>query len=108
MVLNGLKSILGTNVSHVNKNLIIISLILDLYNKILLMKRILEICKFIPKLLSNSLASCSLTNLDFLVPRTTHIDKGIGFICLSLKPSCFYFPYFLYTSDIKITLFLKD
>ena len=31
-----------------------------------------------PKQLSNPFASCSFTNLDFLLPHTAHFDDNIG------------------------------
>ena len=52
---------------------------------------------FIPvKLVSNPLASCPLRNFDFLLLHT---------ILLFLQLLDFYFLYFLYTSNNKITLF---
>ena len=32
---------------------------------------------FIPKLINNPLASCSLINFDFLLSHTAHFDKSI-------------------------------
>ena len=34
-----------------------------------------------PKLLNNLLASCSLINLDFLLPQTTQFDETIILAC---------------------------
>ena len=39
----------------------------------------LRIVTFIPKLLNNSLASCSLINLNILLPHTAKYDKSIDF-----------------------------
>ena len=56
----------GINVSPPNKNLLTILLILYLENKIPPNSRILLEIVFNPNLLNNLLASCSLTNLEFL------------------------------------------
>ena len=57
---------------------------------------------FIPKLLSNPFASCSLTNLDFLIPHIAHFDCIINLLFFVLKIFKFKFQYFLYTLHNKL------
>ena len=72
------------------------------------MKRILLIGVFIPKLLNNPLASCSLINFDFLLSHTAHFDKSIIHPFLPFFPTFgFFLLYFFYTSNNMITLFYK-
>ena len=67
-----LKFISGINLFHANKNLFTISFILNLVLTCLVLLKEMEPTKgillkgvFIPKLLNNPLASCSLINFDF-------------------------------------------
>ena len=48
----------------------------------------------IPKLLSNPFASCSLTNLDFLIPHLTHFDSIINLPLFVSKTFEFKFSVF--------------
>ena len=69
-----LKYISGKNLSPANNNLCIASFILCLY-KILLMRGIPLKDELGPN--NNLLASCSLINLNFLLPLTTRFDESI-------------------------------
>ena len=55
------------------------------YNNISPNNRTLLNGLFIPKLLNNSIASCSFTNLDFLIPHTAHFDDKNGLPSLVLN-----------------------
>ena len=51
----------------------------------------------IPKLLNKPLASCSFTNLDFLIPQTEHFDCIISLLSFVLKIFEFRFSVFFST-----------
>ena len=58
----------------------------------------------IPKLLNNPLASCSLINIDFLLPYIAHFDKSIVLLLLVFETLefmfsvfwCFFYYYYYY------------
>ena len=74
-----LKCISGISLFPANKNLFIILFILYLWNKIGPSKGIWLKGVFIPKLLSNPLASYSWINLDFLLPQADGLMKALLF-----------------------------
>ena len=51
----------------------------------------------IPKLLNKPFASCSFTNLDFLIPRTEHFDYISNLLFFVLTILGQYFQYLFYT-----------
>ena len=69
------KCFFGTDLSPANKNLFTISLILYSQSKRGPLKGILLKDVFTPKLLTNSPASCSLINFNFLPLHTRHFAK---------------------------------
>ena len=59
----------------------------------------------IPKLLSNSFASCSLINFDFLLPHRAHFDNTIVLPLLVFETLGFMPSVFFCTLDDKMKLF---
>ena len=76
-----LKCISGTNLSPANKNLFTITFTLQFFKKIFAIAKSLRISTFnhyFPaNLFNNSLASCSLINIDFLLSFIAGFDKSI-------------------------------
>ena len=58
-----------------------------------------------PKLFNNPFASCSFTNLDFLIPQSAHFDCIINLPFFVLKIFQFKFSVFLCTSYNKSACF---
>ena len=87
------------NLSPANKNLFTKSFILYLYNKGGPNKGIRLKRVFIPKLLNNPLASCSLINLDFLLLQT--VQFGISIIL----PFFVFYNFWVSTICIFLLLF---
>ena len=54
-----------------------------------------------PKLCNNPFTSCSLTNLDFLIPHTAHFDCIINLLFFVLEIFEFKFLVFFYTLHSK-------
>ena len=75
------KCISGTKLSHANKSLFTIALILHFQNKLFAMGKSVKIGIFIPiKLPNDALAFCPLINFDFLLLHIAHFDKSIIFL----------------------------
>ena len=82
----------------VNKSMFTISFIFYLSNKISPNRVILLKGAFNPMLLNNSLAFCSLTNINFSLSHTLHFDESIiSLFALSSRLLGFYFWCFFYT-----------
>ena len=62
---------------------------------------------FILKLLNDTLAFCSLKNLNFLLPHTAHFHKIISFPLFVFAAFEFLLSVFFYTSNNILTLFYK-
>ena len=101
------KRISGINLTPANQNLFIISFILYIQSKIEPCIGILSKPSFIPNLLSSPLASCSLINLDFYYYTSHMLINALFLLFLPFKFLGFYFSYFFYTSNNKITQFYK-
>ena len=102
------KCISGINLSPANKNLSTISFILYTQNKTFI-KGILLNGVLIPKLLNNPFVSCSFTNLDFLIPQSTHFDCIINllFFVLKIFESKFSFFFLTLSAISQYVLFYK-